>query len=399
MNAPPAHADYNDSCMIALVHDWLNQLGGAEDVLEALVALYPGAPLYTALYDRARMPAHWHAWDIRPGFIDRLPFARRKQQLYFPLYPFAFEQFDLRGYDVVLSNKSGFCHGVITGPETMHVCYCLTPTRYVWRYHQYAEQEDLGRATRLGLAPFLTFLRQWDRLAADRVDHFIAISDEVRRRIAKVYRRDSTIIYPPVDVGRFEPAGRVDDYYLFVGRLVPYRRLDLLIEAFNVMGRPLKIAGSGRDRERLEALAGPTVEFLGFVPDAELPELLSRCRAFVWPGEEDFGISPLQANAAGRPVIAYAAGGARETVITGPPEAATGALFAEQSVAAIIEAVESFDPLAVSPAVVRRHAEQFDLAVFKRRIDDFVTQKYEAWKSVTTGQSSAGAGRSSSSPR
>jgi glycosyltransferase involved in cell wall biosynthesis len=269
----------------------------------------------------------------------------------------------------------------------------------VWRYHQYAEQEDLGRATRLGLAPFLTFLRQWDRLAADRVDHFIAISDEVRRRIAKVYRRDSTIIYPPVDVSRFEPSNRVDDYYLFVGRLVPYRRLDLLIEAFNTMGRPLKIAGSGRDRERLETLAGPTVEFLGFVPDADLPDLLARCRAFVWPGEEDFGISPLQANAAGRPVIAYAAGGARETVITGPAEAATGALFAEQSVAAIIEAVESFDPLSVSPAVVRRHAEQFDLAVFKRRIDDFVTQKYEEWKSVTTGQSSAGVGRSSSFPR
>ena len=270
--------------MLALIHDWLNQLGGAEDVLAALVDLYPDAPLYTSLYDRDRMPAHWREWDIRTAFIDRLPFAHRKPQLYFPLYPFAFEQFDLRGYDVVLSNKSGFCHGVITGPETMHVCYCLTPTRYVWRYHQYAEQEDLGRLTRAGLAPFLTFLRQYDRLAADRVDHFIAISDEVRRRIAKVYRREATIIYPPVDVGRFAPSNRVDDYYLFVGRLVPYRRLDVLIEAFKKMGRPLKIAGSGRDRERLEALAGPTVEFLGFVPDADLPDLLARCRAFVWPG-------------------------------------------------------------------------------------------------------------------
>jgi glycosyltransferase involved in cell wall biosynthesis len=340
------------------------------------------------------MPAHWREWDIRPGLIDRLPLARRRQQLYFPLYPFAFEQFDLRGYDVVLSNKSGFCHGVITGPETMHVCYCLTPTRYVWRYHQYAERENLGRATRLGLAPFLTFLRQWDRLAADRVDHFIAISDEVRRRIAKVYRREATIIYPPVDVGRFEPAARVDDYYLFVGRLVPYRRLDLLIEAFNQLDRPLVIAGSGRDWARLEALAGQTVRFLVYVPDAELPDLLARCRAFIWPGEEDFGISPLQANAAGRPVIAYAAGGARETVIPGQ----TGALFTEQSVGAIIQAVESFDPLSVSPAAIRRHAEQFDVAVFKRRVDDFVTQKYEAWNSVNTGPSSAVAGPSSSFP-
>ena len=381
--------------MIALIHDWLNQYGGAEDVLETLVSLYPDAPLYTALYDRERMPAHWRDWDIRTGFIDRLPLARRKQQLYFPLYPFAFEQFDLRGYDVVLSNKSGFCHGVITGPETMHVCYCLTPTRYVWRYHQYAERENLGRATRLLLAPSLTFLRQWDRLAADRVDHFIAISDEVRRRIAKVYRREATIIYPPVDVGRFEPSSRVEDYYLFVGRLVPYRRLDVLIEAFNKMGRPLVIAGSGRDRERLEALAGPTVEFLGFVPDADLPDLLARCRAFVWPGEEDIGISPLQANAAGRPVIAYDAGGARETVVTGPDAASvTGALFAEQSVAAIIETVESFDPLSVSPAAIRRHAEQYDIAVFKRRIADFVAQRYEEWNSAATGRSSAATGSS-----
>ncbi len=376
--------------MLALIHDWLNQLGGAEDVLAALVGLYPDAPLYTSLYDRDRMPAHWREWDIRTAFIDRLPFAHRKPQLYFPLYPFAFEQFDLRGYDVVLSNKSGFCHGVITGPETMHVCYCLTPTRYVWRYHQYAEQEDLGRLTRAGLAPFLTFLRQYDRLAADRVDHFIAISDEVRRRIAKVYHREATIIYPPVDVGRFAPSNRVDDYYLFVGRLVPYRRLDVLIEAFNKMGKPLKIAGSGRDRARLEALAGPTVEFLGFVPDADLPDLLARCRAFVWPGEEDFGISPLQANAAGRPVIAYDAGGARETVVPG----VTGALFAEQSVAAIIETVESFDPLSVSPAAIRRHAEQYDIALFKRRIADFVAQKYEAWNSATPGQSSAATGSS-----
>ena len=198
----------------------------------------------------------------------------------------------------------------------------------------------------------------------------------------------TSIIYPPVDVGRFAPSNRVDDYYLFVGRLVPYRRLDVLIEAFNKMGKPLKIAGSGRDRARLEALAGPTVEFLGFVPDADLPDLLARCRAFVWPGEEDFGISPLQANAAGRPVIAYDAGGARETVVPG----VTGALFAEQSVAAIIETVESFDPLSVSPAAIRRHAEQYDIELFKRRIADFVAQKVEEWNSATPGPSSAATG-------
>ncbi len=364
---------------VALVHDWLNQIGGAEDVLENLALLYPDAPLYTSLYWREGMPEHWRDWDIRASFIDRLPLAHRKQQLYFPLYPFAFEQFDFRAYDLLISNKSGFCHGVITGPETLHICYCLTPTRYVWRYHQYAQQENLSWAVRKALAPFLLRLRQWDRLAADRVDFFIAISKEVRRRIAKVYRRDSVIIYPPVDTSRFEPSNRVDDYYLFVGRLVPYRRLDVLIEAFNRMARPLLIAGAGRDKERLESLAGPTVQFLGYVPDAELPDLMARCRAFAWPGEEDFGIAPIQAMAAGRPVIAYAAGGALDIVVSGQ----TGAFFGEQSAAAIIEAVESFDPDRVDVSRIREHAEQFDTAVFQQKLTAFIEQKLDEFNRVT----------------
>ena len=358
---------------VALVHDWMNQIGGAEDVLEALVDLFPNAPIYTSLYAPDKMPAHWQTWDIRTNFIDKLPFSHRKQQLYFPLYPFSFEQHDLRGYDLVISNKSGFCHGVITGPDTVHICYCLTPTRYVWRYHQYAEQEQLGRLTRTILPPFLTQLRQWDRLAADRVDHFVAISQEVRRRIAKVYRRESAIIYPPVDTARFVPGDGVEDYYLLVGRLVPYRRIDLLIEAFNKMKRPLRIAGSGRDRARLEAMAGPTIEFLGYVPDEELPSLLAKCRAFMFPGEEDFGIAPIQAMAAGRPVIAYAAGGALETVLPG----VTGTLFAEQSVAAIIQAVEGFDTDIVDPQRIRQHAQQYDVSHFKAQIQALVAEKME----------------------
>ena len=355
---------------VALVHDWMNQIGGAEDVLEALVDLYPEAPIYTSLYAPDKMPAHWRNWDIRTNFIDKLPLSHRKQQLYFPLYPFSFEQHDLRGYDLVISNKSGFCHGIITEPETVHICYCLTPTRYVWRYHQYAEQEQLGRLTRVVLPPFLTYLRQWDRLAADRVDHFVAISQEVRRRITKVYRRESAIIYPPVDTSRFRPCSEVEDYYLLVGRLVPYRRIDLLIEAFNKMKRPLRIAGSGRDRKRLEALAGSTIEFLGYVPDSELPELMAKCRAFLFPGEEDFGIAPIQAMAAGRPVIAFAGGGALETVIPGK----TGTLFAEQSVAAIIEAVEGFDTEKVDPKSIRQHAQTFDVSHFKAQMQAFVAE-------------------------
>lgn len=357
---------------IALVHDWMNQIGGAEDVLEALVALYPDAPIYTSLYAPDRMPASWRDWDIRTSFIDRLPMARRRQQLYFPLYPLAFEQFDFSEFDVVLSNKSGFCHGIITGAHTLHICYCLTPTRYVWRYHQYAAQEKLGRLTRLLLQPFLTQLRMWDRLAADRVDHFIAISEEVRRRIDKIYRREAAIIHPPIDTSRFEPGSKLEDYYLLVARLVPYRRIDLLVQAFNKMDRPLMIAGRGRDEERLKELAGPNITFLGYVPDAEIPDLMARCRAFVFPGEEDFGIAPLQAMAAGRPVIAYAAGGALETVVQG-----TGRLFAEQSVDAIIEAVEGYDADQVDSGFIRAHAQQFDVNLFERRLSQFVERKVE----------------------
>lgn len=355
---------------VALVHDWLNQLGGAEDVLETLVAMFPHSPVYTSLYWRQKMPQHWQEWDVRTSFIDRLPLARKRQQLYLPFYPLAFEQFDFGEYDLVLSNKSGFCHGVITGPQTVHICYCLTPTRYLWRYHQYAEQENLGRWTRRALIPFLTYLRMWDRLAAARVDHFIAISQEVRRRIAKIYGRDSVIIYPPVDTERFQPSNKVDDYYLMVGRLVPYRRLDLLIEAFNRMDRPLVIAGRGRDLERLEALAGPNVTLKGYVPDDQLPDLMARCRAFLFPGEEDFGIAPIQAMAAGRPVIAYKGGGALDTVVPG-----TGTLFAEQSVAAIIDAVQSFDATEVDPGFIRTHARQFDTSVFKERLNNFITER------------------------
>jgi glycosyltransferase involved in cell wall biosynthesis len=365
----------------ALVHDWLNQIGGAEDVLETLVEMYPEAPIYTSLYWREAMPAAYQNWDIRTSFLDRIPLARQYHQPFLPLYPPAFEGFDFSGYDLVLSNKSGFCHGVITGPETTHICYCLTPTRYVWRYKQYAEQENLGRFTRMFLPPFLAALRRWDRMAAGRVDHFIAISTEVRRRIAQFYGRDSTIIYPPVDTSRFEPVAVHEDYYLMVGRLVPYRRIDLLIKAFNKLDRPLLIAGSGRDRERLEAMAGPNVQFLGFVPDEDLPDLIARCRAFMFPGEEDFGIAPLQAMAAGRPVIAYAAGGALDTVVPG-----TGLLFEEQSVTAIIKAVESFDPEAVDPAFLRAHARKFDVEVFKRRLTAFIDEKVERRTVSRAGQ-------------
>lgn len=370
----------------ALVHDWLNQIGGAEDVLEVLVDMYPQAPLYTSIYYKSKMPAHWQDWDIHTSFINRLPLAQRIQQIYFPLYPMAFDAFDFRGFDLVLSNKSGFCHGIITEPETLHVCYCLTPTRYLWRYNQYTEQENMNIWVQRGLIPFLHYLRVWDRLAADRVDAFIAISEAVRRRIVKYYKRDAVIIYPPVDTTRFEPVGQksdVEDYYLFVGRLVPYRRLDLLIEAFNKMKKPLYIAGSGRDRDRLESLANRNVNFLGFVADEDLPEVMSKAKAFIWPGEEDFGIAPIQAMAAGRPVIAYAAGGALDTVIPNK----TGVLFSEQTVAGMTEAINHFDTLTWNPDQIKKHADQFDTELFKQKLNSFIEQKFEEHRGINGGPS------------
>lgn len=326
------------------------------------------------------MPSHWRQWDIHTSFINKLPFAQRFQQLYLPLYPMAFDAFDLRGYDLVLSNKSGFCHGVITEPETLHICYCLTPTRYIWRYNQYTERDNMRPLLKNGLTPFLHYMRLWDRLAADRVDHFVAISEAVRRRIVKYYRRDAEIIYPPVDTSRFASvtSEQVEDYYLFVGRLVPYRRLDLLIEAFNKLKKTLYIVGSGRDRERLESLSNSNINFLGFVSDNDLPKLVAKAKAFIWPGEEDFGIAPIQAMAAGRPVIAYAAGGALDTII---PEK-TGILFSDQTVSGMIDAVERFEKHAWRPDELTRHAQQFDTAVFKHKLNSFIDKKLEEHKEV-----------------
>jgi glycosyltransferase involved in cell wall biosynthesis len=358
---------------IALVHDWLNQMGGAETVLEELVDMYAGAPVYTSIYGPEQMPASYRQWDIRPSWMDRLWGIRRHHQLFLPLYPLAFESLDLDGYEVVLSNKSGFCHGVITPPETTHICYCLTPTRYVWRYHDYALREGIGTLSRSVLAPLLLYLRVWDRLAADRVDRFIAISTEVQRRIGKYYRRDSAIIYPPVDTERFVPAHSTEDYYLAVGRLIPYKRVDLAVRACTQLDLPLKISGAGRDLDRLQEIAGPTVEFLGRVPDDQLPDLMARCKAFLFPGAEDFGITPVQAMAAGRPVIAYAYGGALDTVVAGT----SGTLFHEQSVDALIDTLRHFSAEDYDPSTVRRHAQQFDRSVFRQKMSEYVSQAYE----------------------
>ncbi len=256
----------------------------------------------------------------------------------------------------------------------VHVCYCLTPTRYVWGFDEYASREGLSPGVRMALRPLLAWLRRWDRAAAAGVDHFIAISAAVQKRIARFYGRETEIIYPPVDLRRFSPGAAIGDYFLSLGRLIPYKRVDLAVRACTELGLPLWVAGVGRDRERLERLAGPTVKFLGRVPDAEVPALMARCRGFIFPGLEDFGIAPVQALAAGRPVIAFAGGGALDTVQDG----VNGVLFSEQTVAALKAALGRLGDLRFDPGVCRASAERFDAQVFGQRMTAVLADKSPA---------------------
>lgn len=362
---------------VGLVHDWLNQLGGAERVLEDFHSFFPDAPVYTSIYWREKMPAPHREWDIRTTWMDRLPGVYRHYQWYFPLYALTFARLNLSraGYDVVLSNKSGFCHGVQTG-KTPQLCYCLAPTRYVWEYEAYAAREALPAALRVALKPVVAWLRRWDYAAAQRpTTRFVAISTEIQERIRRYYNRDSEVIFPPIDVKRYFIAQNPGDYYLIVSRLIPYKRIDLAVRAFTQLGLPLRIAGSGRDRAALEAIAGPNVEFLGYVPDVELPLLLAQCKAFVFPGREDFGIAPLEAQAAGRPVIAFGAGGALDSVIEGE----TGIFFREPTPESLVAAVLGFDAGAVDPRACRANAERFSVVRFRDEI-------LAALQSLTTEQ-------------
>jgi glycosyltransferase involved in cell wall biosynthesis len=356
---------------IALVHDWLNQIGGAEDVLESLVEMHPGSPVHTSMYAPDLMPPAYRAWDIRVTWMDRLPGIYRHHQLYLPLYLFAFQGLDLRGYDLILSNKSGFCHGVRVPPGATHICYCLTPTRYVWNWRDYAKREQLSALANALLPAIIALLRKWDYAAARRVHHFIAISTEVQARIKRFYGRESVVIPPPVDTSHFQPAARHDDYFLILSRLIPYKRIDLAVEAFNELELPLIIAGDGRDRAKLEAMAKSNITFVGRVDNVRRAELMARCRAFIFPGLEDFGIAPVQAQAAGRPVIAFAGGGALDTVKNG----VTGLLFREATAPCLADAVHRFDDSRFTPTTIREFALQFDTRVFKQRLGAFIQDK------------------------
>lgn len=362
---------------LALVHDWLNQIGGAEDVLETLVEMYPQSPIYTSIYWREKMPVHWQKWDLHTLWIDQLPLIHQKHQTYLLFYPLAWRGLNLGNYDVVLTNKSGFCHGVKIGPSTMHICYCLAPTRYVWQYDAYMQRENIPSPIQFTLRPMMQLVKRWDYQAAQRVHHFIAISTDIQHRIKRFYNRESEIIFPPVEAAeRFKPISKPDDYFLSVGRLIPYKRVDLIVEACTRLNLPLKVAGKGRDLERLQAMAGPTVEFLGYVSDEDLPDLFAHAKAFVFPGFEDFGITPVQAQAAGRPVIAYKGGGALDTVIEGK----TGAFFETQTVESLMQVLQDFDANDYNPIDCREHALKFDTSIFKQKLSSTIEHAWDKFQ-------------------
>lgn len=349
---------------VALVHDFLMQMGGAEKVLEVLHGMFPDAPVYTSAYDPAVMPDPYRAWDIRTTFLQRLPWKKRTHRLALLLYPLAFETLDLTGYDLVISSSSCFAKGVVTSPDALHLCYTHTPMRFAWGSREYLARER-GRGRWQGLlAPGLHYLRLWDAATAGRVDQYVANSSIVARRIRKFYGRDSRVIHPPVDTARYQIASDIGDYYMIASRFIPYKRLDLAVEAFTRLGRPLKIVGDGRQRGELARQAGPNVEFLGRVSDTELARLLARAKAYVMPGEEDFGIAPVEANACGRPVIAYAAGGALDSQVDGE----TGVLFEEQTVDSLCAAVHRADAIEFDPQLIQAHARLFDTEMFQEQM-------------------------------
>lgn len=353
---------------VAIVHHWMVTMRGGERVVEALCEMYPGAEIFTHVYNPDRVSDTIRAHKVHTSFINRLPRARRFYQWYLPLMPLALERFDLRDFDLVISSDSGPVKGVVTSPDTMHVCYCHTPMRYIWGM----EAEYLANArwpARIAFPLIAHYVRLWDYAAAARVDRFVANSQAVARRIRKIYRRSAEVIPPPIDCAAFAP-GPAEDFYLLAGQLVAYKRPEIAIEACNRTGRKLVVIGEGERLASMRQLAGPTVTVLGAQPYAVLRDHYSRCRALLFPGEEDFGMVPVEAMASGKPVIALAKGGALDTVVDG----VTGILFHQSNPESLIAAIERFESREedFDPTLIVAHSRKFDRAIFKRRMQDVI---------------------------
>lgn len=353
---------------IAFLHDNFAQHGGAERVAEEIAKILPGADLLSTVTVPQRLSAYISSRDVKTTWMQRLPAIDRLYRHYFLLYPLAVRSLDLSAYDVVISSCVGFAKGAIREQGALHVCYCHTPTRWIWRFNDYAEREGFNIFKHLVLKSLLRFVRKVDMYTASQPDYYVANSQNVADRIKRYYKRNAFVIHPPVDVSRFHISNAVDDYLLIVSRLLPYKRIDLAIEACNRLGKELLIIGDGPDRVRLGALAGPTIHLLGWRSDEEVAELLSRCQAVVFPGEEDFGMVPIEANASGRPVIALAAGGALETVVDG----VTGVLYHESSITSLMEAIRRCGEVEWNGGELRNYSRRFDVSVFRDRFLEFL---------------------------
>lgn len=350
---------------VALVHDWLVAWGGAECVLESLAGLFPDAPIYTSVWDPSPpVEEAFGGREIRTSFVQRIPGSGSVYRYLFPLMPRAFGSLDLSGFDLVISSSYGFSKAVRTGPDTVHLCYCHTPPRYLWDLRDFYNPGLRGVLR----APLIRWLQAKDRAAARGVDRYVANSRNVRGRIDRVYGREATVVYPPVGLDRLRPSREPpEDFFVAGGRLVGYKRIDLAVEAANRTGMRLAVFGDGPERRALERLAGPTVRMLGRIGDDELADLLARCRGLLFPGEEDFGILPLEAQAAGRPVVARADGGATETVVDG----VTGVLWdPDEGIDGFIEAMRELERREWDPAACRTNAERFAAGRFEEEMTE-----------------------------
>ncbi|MDX2271739.1 MAG: glycosyltransferase [Cyanobacteriota bacterium] len=382
----------HESCVprVALVHDYLIKQGGSENVVQALHALFPEAPLYSSLYARELMPPEWQALSIHTSFLQawaerggifRVDYQSRLKFL-LPFMPLAYESFNFTGYDCVISSCHAYAKGILTGCETLHISYLHSPTRYLWQASETYSQQGLRQRWQQPLSQWLLHrLRQWDLLAAQRPDYLIANSHYIRRQIEKFYRRSATVIYPPVDVEFFQPVDHPSqDYDLVACRLVPYKRVDIAIQAYNHLQRRLVVVGEGPELPRLQEMAGSTIEFLPHQSRSALRGLFAHCRAFVFPWAEDFGITPVEVQACGRPVIALNQGGAKETIVPGQ----TGILFNQPTPEGLAQAILAFDQQAWDPQVIRRQAESFSHKRFVVETEQFVQQAWQNFRQASS---------------
>lgn len=360
---------------IALVHEFLTQMGGAERVLQNFLEIWPEAEVHVLLYNKETTQGEFEKYKKKVSYLNNFFWARRHPRLLLPLMTGAIESFRFDDYDLVLSDSSSFAKGALT--NKLHICFCHTPTRFLWTESEYLNQQKYpGFLKQIGKL-FLPILRRWDYKAAQRPNFFIANSVNVQNRIKKYYQRESVVIPPPVDTELFHSEGQKQDYFFTASRLEPYKKIEIVIKAFNDLSFPLKVAGSGTDLERLKAMAKPNIEFLGRISDEQLRKRYSEAQAFIFPAEEDAGIMPVEAMACGTPVIAYGVGGSLETIKPG----VTGEFFYEQTVESLKEAISNFDPVKYNSQTIRNRALQFDKKIFQRRIKEFVEEKYQDSKS------------------